>query len=69
MFQDDKLQILLKYFYFLFHISAVPAEAKEDINSPRAWVSMVWGTPGGCWEMNSRLMEEQCMLLTTEPSL
>ena len=25
--------------------------------------------PYGCWELNSRPLEEQAMLLTTEPSL
>ena len=25
--------------------------------------------PGGCWELNSRPLEEQAMLFTTEPSL
>ena len=37
----------------------------------RAWDSITDGCepPGGCWELNSEPLEEQSMLLTTEPSL
>ena len=28
-----------------------------------------WKPPCGCWELNSGPLEEQAMLLTTEPSL
>lgn len=50
MFQDDKLQILFKYFYFLNyvyveHIRAVPEETKRGYQIPWSLSFSVLGHP------------------------
>jgi hypothetical protein len=32
-------------------------------------ITDVWEPPCGCWDLNSEPLEEQSVLLTTEPSL
>ena len=49
-------------------MSAVPMEAGQGGASLGIWVTIT-GTPCDCWELNPCPLEEQLLLLTTEPSL
>jgi hypothetical protein len=70
------------YFYFIFmclsvlsacvhayHMGTVPTEAREGIWSFGTGVTDGCEPPCECWELNLSLLDEQPVLLTTEPSL
>ena len=55
----------------VYHMHACcPWSAEEDIGSPGTELKDCWELPCGCWESSTLgLLEEQPVLLTTEPSL
>ena len=62
---SQKLNFLKIFIYYVYNIlsACMPGGQK------RASLQMVVKPPCDCWELNSGPLEEQAMLLTTEPSL
>ena len=50
---------------FLFHVCTVCALSKEDIGFSGTTVTDNYVSPGGFWELNLGLLEEQPGVLTT----
>jgi hypothetical protein len=51
------------------HLSAVPQETSRGCQIPRSWsYRQLGGALCGSWKPNSGLLQEQCTVLTTEPS-
>jgi hypothetical protein len=55
--------------FFKLFIFILGALVFEGVTFPGTGVADINEPPCGCWEMNSGLLEEQPVLLTTEPSL
>jgi hypothetical protein len=50
------------------HVYLFPQRLEEDIRGPGTGVVDGCELPCGCWESNLGLLEEQPVLLTTEPA-
>jgi hypothetical protein len=60
---------VLPAFVFVCHPHAVSTEDGEAVDSPGTGVTHGLEPPCGCWELNLGPLQEQPVLLTTEPSL
>ena len=61
--------IFIDFYMYIPHACLMPAEVRRGIRSPGTGVTDGWEPPCGCRELNSGPLEEQAMLLTSEPSL
>jgi len=65
----DQVYYYLKTFLPARHACLLPRDAEENAGSPGMAVIDGCEPPSGCWGSNSEPLEEQPVLLTTEPSL
>jgi hypothetical protein len=58
--------VFKKYvFIYLMYVSTLSLSS----DTPEEGIESCFQPPCGCWELNSGPLEEQSVLLTTEPSL
>lgn len=70
-YMQDKAYFLKIYFLlFLKYVVCIHEFRGQRRGPPWSWsYRWLWATWHECWELNSGLLEEQCVLLTAEPSL
>ena len=58
-----------EYLFAFMPVHQVPGKSGKDSGSPASGVTDGCELPCGCWESNPGPLEEQPVLLTTEPAL